>query len=649
VTFLTLNDVFRRDREEGMRTGIVRRLLVGALAVVAIVFVTAYAAPPLLPAGWLKSQVADFVLRRTGCELRIAGAIDVELLPRPRVTAHDLALSNPAGNFFTDFLTAPLVEISLKPLALLRGSIEIDRVRLSKPAISFEIDGAGGRNWIFRRLPTEPGATSEGSRAVPPIAFDNLIAVDGNVSYFDQRTGRKQAASNVDLTATAPALDRPLDARGTAIYNGEGVDFDLAVASPENLRDGGVSGASFDIRSARATLIFHGETAGAGPARFAGSIEVAAPSLEKIFSWIQIIPPARFPGSFSLSGQLQSDGPKLSLSDARIALGTIAAQGALTIDRAGDRPRITGHLAFDRLDVDPLLKPRPQPSGEAKLASPGTAPPETPPAAGAATSPRWSRARLDLAPLNLADVDLDLAADAIRAGRINVGPSQLGLHLRNGRLDLDITAMALYHGKGTGKLVVDGSAAVPAFGARLSLVGITVGHVPLDIAGLGELSGTGDVSLDLIGRGGNMREIAESLNGIAGFEFSDGTVGSAGLGPAMRTELGPAVPAASIPREIAYSRLSGTAIIERGVLRNGDLKLVSPRLTATASGLLDLAARRVDYLWQPDIPGLGSARIAVTGSWDAPSYKAQSITIARSPAAPAKATQPSARRRRRER
>jgi hypothetical protein len=65
----------------------------------------------------------------------------------------------------------------------------------------------------------------------------------------------------------------------------------------------------------------------------------------------------------------------------------------------------------------------------------------------------------------------------------------------------------------------------------------------------------------------------------------------------------------------------------RGVLHNSDLKLAGPWLSATGSGTLDLEQRQIDYLWQPDIAGTGSARIAITGDWDNPLYKVQSVTI----------------------
>jgi len=250
-----------------------------------------------------------------------------------------------------------------------------------------------------------------------------------------------------------------------------------------------------------------------------------------------------------------------------------------------------------------------------------TAPPST----------EWSRAEIDLAPLKLADVDLNLTANSARAGDVALGATQGHFHLKDGRLDIDLPATALHGGQGGGKIVLDGSDKIPGFGARFNLNGVTLTHVPIDIAGLGALSGTGDIAVDVIGRGASMREIVGSLNGIAGFQLADGTLGSAGLGPLMRNALGPAVEEAPIPRQIEYRSLSGTATLVRGVIRNNDLRLSSPQLSATGSGTIDLAARRIDYLWQPDIPGAGSARIAVSGIWDAPIYRALSVTITKLP------------------
>jgi uncharacterized protein involved in outer membrane biogenesis len=299
---------------------------------------------------------------------------------------------------------------------------------------------------------------------------------------------------------------------------------------------------------------------------------------------------------------------------------------------------ISGRLDINRLRLNAGREERQQaapanaaPTGSVPASPPAASPPPvpTPPA------PSWSDAVIDLASLKLADADLNLTAEAVRLRHIDIGKSVIALHLANGRLDLDIPEMALYGGKGAGKIVVDGSASMPAFGARFTLERITVEHVPIDIAGLGELSGAGDLSFELIGRGNSESAIVGSLNGIMGIAFANGTVGSAGLGSLLKSELGPAIGDNSIPREIAYTSLSATATINRGILRNGDLKLAGPKMSATGSGALDLAQRRLDYLWFPDIAGLGNARIAITGAWNAPTYKVESVTITKGAKPPA--------------
>jgi AsmA protein len=619
-----------------------KRLLLGMVTALAVILAAAFVAPLLIPDSVIKGQVASFVRQKTGRELHIGGSISFSLLPRLALVAHDVRLSNPPGGFSADLLIIKTVEISLKPLALLHSAIEIDQLNLAQPTINFEVDKQGRRNWIFHRAAqaasTEPPAQSGGGLS---FASANLTIADGTASYLDQRDGKKRVATDLNMTLSVPSLAEPLQAAGTAIYNTEAVRFALNLGSPGTLRDGGTSAAALDIAAPRASFNFNGDVAGAGPNKASGAIAIKMASFRDFLLWTELPfkPRGSGFGAFSVDAKMTLAGRRLTLADAAIALDDVTANGTLAVDRGGERPALSGHLDIDRLDLTPYFKEAQNtPATAAPSTPPASAPSSpaapTPPAAPPTPAPVWSDNPIDLAPLKRADANLTLVANAIRMGGIEIGKSTIALQLKDGRLELDPNQMALYNGNGTGEIVIDGSGTVPAFATSLKLIGITVRRVPIGIAGFDELGGTGDVYLLLSGRGRSLREWVASLNGGASLAFANGMIGSASLSPLMKNSLGPAVNDKSIPREIDYRSLSGTAIIDRGVLRNGDLKLSAAQISAVGAGNLDLTQRRIDYLWQPDIPGLGSARMAITGTWDAPLYKVESVTITKGTRAP---------------
>jgi uncharacterized protein involved in outer membrane biogenesis len=511
-----------------------RRLLTGVLVAVVVVIAAVFAAPFIIPASFVGDQIASLVSQKTGRALRIAGPISFSLFPRPGLIAHDVTLASPPDGFSTDFLTAKTVDIALKPLPLLHGAIEIERLKLSEPAISFEIAKSGERNWIFRLPRLKPTTTpiAATSRAASFGAGDVTI-VDGAASYLDDRDGKKRSLNGLNMMASLPSLDAALKAAGTATFNNESVNLSVTVASPAELRDGRSSAAAIDIASARGSFAFQGTIDPADPPKAIGTTNFKTSSLRDLLTWarIAVAPQDNQLGPLSIAAKVDLAGDKLTLSDAAITFDDIATKGTLVLTRT------------DR------------------------------------------------------------------------------------QLELDLDDMAIAGGKGTGKIVVSGNDSPPTIAASGKLSGITLNRVSVNIAGFETLSGTGDIAFDLTGGGKTMRDLVASLNGTGRIALANGTVGSAGLGPLMKNALGPVVNDKAVPREIAYTALSATATIQQGVLRNGDLKLSGPQLSATGSGTLDLAPKRIDYLWIPDITGLGSARVAITGAWDNPEYKVESVNI----------------------
>src|SRR5262249_16488089 len=117
-----------------------------------------------------------------------------------------------------------------------------------------------------------------------------------------------------------------------------------------------------------------------------------------------------------------------------------------------------------------------------------------------------------------------LSTNALLYRKISVGRSALALHLKNGRLDADLSEMALYQGKGQGKVSVDGTGAMPAVAMQFALSGIAVQPLLRDAVGFERRAGSGNVTLDVNGHGKNQRDIIATLAGKGRFDLANGKV-----------------------------------------------------------------------------------------------------------------------------
>ena len=209
-----------------------RYLLIGVVVVLAAIIVALLVTSLIVPSDFIVAQIASKVRQRTGRDLRISGPISFSVMPRFALVAHDVTLANPSG-FSGDFLSVKTVDVGLKPLALLHGSIEIDQLKLLQPRADFEIDKDGRRNWIFHP-PQPPPSTvpPEKASAGPSFITGNVTIVGGAASFFDRREGPKRSVKDLNMTLSLPSLDGPFKAMGSAVHNDDGINLAVTVAAP---------------------------------------------------------------------------------------------------------------------------------------------------------------------------------------------------------------------------------------------------------------------------------------------------------------------------------------------------------------------------------------------------------------------------------
>jgi AsmA protein len=606
-----------------------KKLLIGVAILIVLIVAAAVIIPPLVPLNAYKAKIATAVKQATGRDLRISGSVHFSLLPSLALEANDVALSNPPGYASPNMVQLKTLDVDLKLLPLLHGAIAVDRLKLVDPAIALEVDKNGHPNWAFAPSPTTPTAPSHApapaapnsGSGFPSLSFADVSIVNGQISYFDQRTGEKRLLSNVNMQLSLPSFAGPFAAKGSAVWNGEKATVTLNVAALGTLQAGGTSPLTISLAATPINVDFQGEATGATLSRLDGMAKLAVPSVRGLAQWLGVPfnPLGTGFGQLTINGKIVKTPTKIAFTNATLVLDSIKATGAVTLDSSGARPYISGRLAVDKLDVNPYLAP-------AQSSAPTSPPPSSGATPGTSAAPPvksggWSDAPIDFSTLKAVNADFDLSANAIIYRKIEIGRSALALHLKNGRLEADLTNMTLYEGKGQGKFVADGSSTVPAVSADFNLSDVAVQPLLRDATGFNHLIGKGSLALDVAGRGKSQREIIGTLNGKGSLDLANGKITGIDLIAFMKKLASTVTGAQGGANETNFGSLTGTYTITNGILHNNDLKLASPELPMTGAGTVNLPLRQVNYKLTPNIAGVVAVPVDITGSWDNLSYR----------------------------
>jgi AsmA family len=204
--------VERRTDLSGVRGFLV---LIGILAALLVAFLVAW--PRLVDVPALRGELARLLGESGGSELRIDGAVRLELLPLPRVAIERAAIGDrievgPGTRFAAD-----RIDVELAPLALLAGRIEPSGLQLVRPRL--ELAGLSGQlgGALVRALSTGPLA---GVRRVDIVDGTlHLAAHDGSALPADYDA--------VDLIAARQG-ERGFRLDGSAAVAGEPLRINLS-------------------------------------------------------------------------------------------------------------------------------------------------------------------------------------------------------------------------------------------------------------------------------------------------------------------------------------------------------------------------------------------------------------------------------------
>jgi AsmA protein len=633
------------------------------------------------PSDFLRQKIAEQIKARTGRDLTIAGPASFDFFPALGMSLSDVSLSSPPGMEGT-LVRAKALHVSLDLASLFDRQPQIKSVTLRNPVFDFRTDKNGQSNWKFAflrpatkiaelRMPStlrdagsfdvaangESGPSSA-TAGIADVRLENVMLEDGTFRFSDERTGRSSEISGVNVSFGLPSLQSPLVASGNLVWHDKRLDFEGKAENLRNLFRDAPAHLSFKAKNALISASYDGDVMMRDGASLEGQVRATSDSARDLAQWFGTkLPPVSGFGPLAIEGVLRSASNVTEFSNAQFQLDGEAAKGTVKVTSGGARPFVEANLTVSALDLNRYLTSAVTgnlaregggaSSGEEPASAPAPAAPAEPDQIekllrsqgtkvyGVEQRAGWSSETLNLGLLGIADGNAHLAVGKLHFKNVSIGQSTIDVAVKARAMQARFADVALYNGHGRGVLSIDGTSGAANIGANFNLTSVSALPFLRDAANFGWVAGNANVQLKLAATGASQLQLIESLNGTAGFQFSNGAVVGFDLPGALRglSQGNFAAFRTSPSAKTDFSALAASFTITNGVAQNQDLQLVSPLLHVTGSGSVQMPERTVDYVVKPKLIAStdgqqGDAQqdgievpVHITGSWDRPTYR----------------------------
>jgi len=618
--------------------GLVLVVIAGAVALFAWVDPADYRAP-------IEQQVAQ----RTGRAFRIAGPIELKLLPWLSLSVRDASLGNAPGFGNEPFAQLRQASIGVRLLPLLRSRLEVSRIAVDGLVVNLVARGEAN-NWsdLSKVAAGSPG-TPDGAKRTTSIAGIDLH--DAQLSWRDLAAGSTWRLSGLEVHTGTISGDQPvktvlefvadrggpvavaklrIDALAKLPADSTRIELTgVTVAGEwyEKAAPGGAAGQS------RPALVLRQPEPKEG--LIARPIRVAAPSLVLDWDAGTLAPAALDVKAGELPLRVTVSGERLfgdRLLSGRIEIPEFAPRQALQT-LGVDLPATADATAFSKLaltsawrltpagialaDLDATLDDT-RLRGGASIDTSGSVPALgfdldagaldvdrylSPPGAGgsadggAKTARAAARLPFDL--LRSFDARGSLRAQRVRIAGLDFATLRIPVDLRGGVLRADGTQAAIFGGSYRGTVTVDARPAAAQVSLDAKLAAADVGAIVQALFDSQRLVGRGDATVHLVASGSTKPALLRSASGRVDFNVRDGAVRGIDLWYELRRARalvrGETLPVGLAADRTSFETFRGSALIDAGVVRSDDLRIETQYLKARGAGTLRIDTGAVDY------------------------------------------------------
>ncbi len=591
-----------------------------------------------------KGEIVSQVKQQTGRDLKIAGDLNLSLFPWLGVKIDNVELSNAKGFGDKPFALVRHAAVRVKLKPLLEKKLEVDTIGLDGVTLNLVRNKSGASNWddLARGKQHKPTPdqgkkqdTADGATGLKGISIGGVDIKDAVISWDDRQSGQKFAISEFNLASGAIVTGRPvgldlgmvvqsakpaltakvglagtieldqgegmlnigdlkltLDADGAAIPNGK-LQVELETALMLALDGKLLVLQNIRVKSGDLNLTgsLKGTNLGTASPVFNGKLDLAELNLRDWMASQGMALPAtsdpkvlkRFAASLNLVSKGTSTNLNklvIQLDDTKVTGNAIMRGNATAFKLNVDAINLDRYMATDQGGQARADKHRK--SGAKSVAGTGQLFPVA-----------------TLRKLNL--------NGSVKIGRLTTNgllaeKVQLTIKAKGGLLQTAQKVGRLYQGSYNGSVNINAKGKTPSVSISSNLSQVHMESLVKNLAGEDRLSGQGFFRANLTANGNSVNALKRALNGKLDFKFLKGAVKGINLAAELRKAkgflTGKPVAASSGPEQTDFSQITGSGVIRKGVLRNSDLKALSPFLRVTGKGAVNLVSEALDYTVQ---------------------------------------------------
>jgi len=534
----------------------------------------------------------------TGRQVTFEGDVKPSFYPQIGLLTGPVTIANASWSKGGPILKAKSLNVALDFRGLLNGDFLIGDITAVSPEVLLETAADGRVNWsVFEGDPAATVTPDNAGQPARRISLENLSLTDAAIRFVDRRAGSNVALDNIDVALSVPDMDGPLDFRVTYRRAGEPLKLQGRLAQTQAFLDGARTGVTATLTAAGSSLAFDGQASmdGAAQGRFDANISRTSTFMRALGLTAVDLPKgfgraARATGNIVLS----SDG-RAVITGLDADLEGTSIKGDLAVAMAA-RPVIAGTLRTSALDLSPFMSD----------------------GGGGSVGAGWSKDRIDASALSAMDATLNLTIPSIRANDIVLSDLVTALSIENSRAVLNIAQAKGFGGSVSGRFVANNRSGL-SVSAKALANGISIKSLLSTMADYDRLSGTGQATVDVLGFGNSVQAIMSSLRGSGALALNKGELQGLTLGALFLNQ-------GSNGGSTVFDKMTASYTIDSGILKNSDLAITLPQLSATGKGRLDLGRQTIDYKITPILPNAADGRdlifpVSIKGPWAGPKIR----------------------------